>query len=185
MKKMLRILVGMAFVGLTLNARALAYWNCSSPSGPASGTWNATNTTWTGDTTLFTCSPLGGPTDPSPICWTCQDPHNNNTVLQGNYAAAFSLGQEVNGMPSPYTITVDNSAGQVGAGDLLVYSGPMTLTGGVLDFVNILNSSQNATTEGRLVFIIHTRQTTSLNLKLANSVGPFNTESISQSSFAK
>ena len=171
-------------MGLTLNARAVAYWNCSSPSGAASGTWNATNNTWTGDTTLFKYSPLGGLTDPSPICWTCQDPHNNNTVLQGNYAAAFSLGQEVNGMPSPYTITVDNSAGKVGAGDLLVYSGPMTLTGGGLDFINIVNSTQNATTEGGLVFTIHAGQTAYFNLNLTNTVGPFNTASINRKVFA-
>ena len=184
MKRIFRILVGMAFVGLTLNARAVAYWNCSSPSSTASGTWNATNATWTGDNTLFTYSPLGGLTDPSPVCWTCQDPHNNNTVLQGNYAAAFSLGQEVNGMPSPYTITVDNSAGRVGAGDLLVYSGPMTLTGGRLDFINIVNSTQNATNEGGLVFTIHAGQTAYFNLNLTNTVGPFNTVSINRNVFA-
>jgi autotransporter-associated beta strand protein len=184
MKNIVPILAGLAFVSLTLNVSAVAYWNCSAPTGSASGTWNATNATWTGDTTLFTYSPLGGPTDPNPICWTCQDPHNNNTVLQGNYAAAFSLGQQVNGFPSPYTITVDNTAGQVGAGDLLVYSGPMTLTGGTLDFINIVNSSQNATTEGGLVFTIHTDQTAYFNLNLTNSVGPFNTVSINRSVFA-
>jgi len=184
MKTLARFLVGMAFIGLTLNARAVAYWNCSSPTGTASGTWNATNTTWTGDTTLFTYSPLGGVTDPNPICWTCPDPNNKDTVLQGNYAAAFSLGQQVNGMPSPYTITVDNSAGQVGAGDLLVYSGPMTLAGGSLDFVTIVNSAQNATTEGGLVFTIHAGQTAYFNLNLTNTVGPFSTASISRNVFA-
>jgi len=184
MKNMVRILTGLAFVWLTLNASAVAYWNCSSPTGTASGTWNATNATWTGNGALFTYSPLGGPTDPNPICWTCQDPHNNNTVLQGNYAAAFSLGQQVNGFPSPYTITVDNTAGQVEAGDLLVYSGPMTLTGGTLDFINIVNNSQNATTEGGLVFTIHPGQTAYFNLSLTNSVGPFNTASINRSVFA-
>src|SRR5262249_15676317 len=184
MKNIVRILAGLAFVWLTSNASAVAYWNCSSPTGTASGTWNATNATWTGDNSLFTYSPLGGPTDTTPICWTCPDPHNNNTVLQGNYAAAFTLGQEVNGFPSPYTITVDNTAGQVGASDLLVYSGPMTLTGGTLDFINIVNNNQNATTEGGLVFIIHTGQTASFNLNLTNSVGPFNTTSINRSVFA-
>jgi len=184
MKNMVRILTALAFVWLTLNASAVAYWNCSSPTGSASGTWNATNTTWTGNTALFTYSPLGGPPDPNPICWTCQDPHNNNTVLQGNYAAAFTLGQQVNGFPSPYTITVDNTAGKVRAGDLLVYSGPMTLTGGTLDFINIINNTQNATTEGGLVFIIHTDQTAYFNLNLTNSVGPLNTTSINRSVFA-
>src|SRR5436190_1374447 len=184
MKNMVRILAGLTFVWLTVHASAVAYWNCSSPTGSASGTWNATNATWTGDTTLFTYSPLGGPTDPNPICWTCPDPHNNNTVLQGNYAAAFSLGQQVNGFPSPYIITVENTAGQVGAGDLLVYAGPMTLAGGPLDFVNIVNNSQNATTEGGLVFTIHTGQAASFNLNLTNSVGPLNTASINRSVFA-
>jgi autotransporter-associated beta strand protein len=105
-------------------------------------------------------------------------------VLQGNYAAAFSLGQQVNGFPSPYTITVDNTAGQVGVGDLLVYSGPMTLTGGTLDFINIINNSQNATTEGGLVFTIHAGQTAYFNLNLTNSVGAFNTVSINRGVFA-
>ena len=184
MKNTIRILAGLTFVWLTSNAWAVAYWNCSSPTGSASGTWNATNTTWTGDTSLFTYSSLGGPTDANPICWTCPDPFNMNTVLQGNYAAAFSLGQQVNGFPSPYTITVDNTAGQVGAGDLLVYSGPMTLTGGTLDFINIVNNSQNTNTEGGLVFTIHTDQTAYFNLQLTNSVGPFNTASINRSVFA-
>jgi autotransporter-associated beta strand protein len=184
MKSIIRILAGLAFVWLTFNASAVAYWNCSSPTGSASGTWNATNATWTGDTTLFTYSPLGGLTDPNPICWTCQDPHNNNTVLQGNYAAAFTLGQQVNGFPSPYTITVDNTAGQVGAGDLLVYSGPLTLTGATLDFINIVNNTQNSSTEGGLVFIIHTGQTAYFNLNLTNSVGALDTASINRSVFA-
>lgn len=184
MKTMVRILTGLVFVWLTLNASAVAYWNCSSPTGSASGTWNATNATWTGNTALFTYSPLGGPTDPNPICWTCQDPLNNNTVLQGNYAAAFSLGQQVNGFPGPYTITVDNTAGQIGAGDLLVYSGPMTLTGGTLDFINIINNSQSSSKEGGLVFIIHTNQTAHFNLNLTNAVGPFNTASINRNVFA-
>jgi autotransporter-associated beta strand protein len=87
-------------------------------------------------------------------------------------------------MPSPYTITVDNSVGQVGAGDLLVYSGPMTLTGESLDFIKIINSTENATTEGGLVFIIHPGQTAYFNLNLTNTVGPFSTASIGRNVFA-
>jgi hypothetical protein len=184
MKSIVRIMAELAFVCFTLNASAVAYWNCSSPTGPASGTWNATNTTWTGNAAFATSSPLGGPTDPNPICWTCPDPNNNNTVLQGNFAAAFSTGQAENGMPAAYTITVDNSAGQIGTSDLLVYNGPMTLTGGLLDFINILNNSQNATTEGGLVFIIHAGQTAYFNLNLTNSVGAFHTLSIDRDVFA-
>jgi autotransporter-associated beta strand protein len=184
MKSMIRLLAGVTVACLTLNAYAVSYWNCSSPTGPASGTWNATNATWaSANSTNAVGSPLGGPTDPDPICWTCPDTNNNNTVPQGNYAAAFSLGQAVNGMPSAYTITVDNSAGQVGTSDVLVYNGPMTLTGDTLDFVNVLNSTQNSTTEGGPVFIIHAGQTAYFNLTLTNTVGPFTTVSIGRDVF--
>ena len=181
---MIRLLIGAAFICLTLNVYAVAYWNCSSPTGSASGTWNETNATWTGNTALFTYSPLGGPTATDPIGWTSQDPYNFNTVLQGNYASAFSLGTQPNGMPSPYTITVDNTAGQVGCADLLVYAGPMTLTGGTLDFINIVNNTPGATTEAGLVFTIHDQQTAYFNLNLVNPVGAFYTASINRNVFA-
>jgi autotransporter-associated beta strand protein len=182
MKTVARLLVGTAFASLTLNLYAVAYWNCSSPSGPASGTWNTTNTTWTVNQAYFSYSPLGGPTDPNPITWTSLDP--NNFPLQGNYASAFALGTQPNGMPSAYTITVDNSAGNVGAGDLLVYDGPMTLTGGPLDFVAIVNNTPSSTTEGGLVFTIHAGQTAYFNLSMTNTIGAFHTASIGREVFA-
>ena len=166
MKTIVRLLIGSALMVLTSNALAVAYWNCSSPTGPASGTWNQTNLTWT-TTSPYTdnVGPTGGPTDPNPVSW--------NSGLQGSDAAAFGLGQPVNGIPGPYTITVDNSAGQVRTGDLLVYTGPVTLIGGMLDFVNIINGSPSATTDAGLVLTIHDSQIAYLNLNLTNSVGPY------------
>lgn len=188
MKPLLRLLAGIAFVGLSLNAYAVAYWDCSSPTGPASGTWNETNNTWTVTTSYFTYSPLGGPTDPSPQSWTSLDnlynPGNFGVTLQGNYASAFSLGTQPNGMPSAYTITVDNSAGQVGSADLLVYDGPMTLTGGTLDFIYFVNSTPGPTSDAGLVFTIHDQQKAYFNLNMKNSVGAVATASIGRNVFA-
>jgi hypothetical protein len=188
MKNILRLLVGMTYVCLTLNLYAVAYWNCSSPTGPASGTWNETNNTWTINSAYFSYSPLGGPTDPSPQNWTSLDNLYNSSnfgvPLQGNYASAFSLGTQPNGMPSAYTITVDNSAGQVGSADLLVYDGPMTLTGGTLDFIYMVNNSPNPSSEAGLVFTIHDQQTAYFNLNMKNSVGALATASIGRNVFA-
>jgi len=164
MKIMFRPLIGLSVVFLTLNAHAVAYWNCSSPTGPASGTWNQTNLTWTDNATYAIGAPEGGPTDPEPKSWS---------AFQGTDASAFGLGQAQNGIPGPYTITVDNSAGQVGTGDILVYTGPLTLTGETLDIVNILNGSPSASSDAGMVFIIHTDQIAYLNLNLTNSVGPY------------
>lgn len=181
MKTLARLLVGAAFASLTINLYAVAYWNCSTPDGPASGTWNATNPTWTSADAYAKPTPLGAPTDPNPICWTCPD--GGGTVPQGNYASAFSLGQSANGMPSAYTITVDNSAGQVGTSDVLVYDGPMTLTGGPLDIIQFLNT-QDVGKEGGPVFIIHADQTAYFNLTLTNTIGAYFTASIGRPVFA-
>jgi autotransporter-associated beta strand protein len=164
MKTMFRPLIALAFVCLTLNAYAVAYWNCSSPTGSASGTWNQTNLTWTDDATYSIGTPTGGPTDPNPKSWS---------AFQSDHAAAFSLGEAQNGIPGPYTITVDNSEGQVGTSDILVYTGPLTLTGGTLDIIKILNGSPSASTDAGMVFIIHTDQTAFINLNITNSVGPY------------
>ena len=184
MKSILRLSVALSFVCLTISVQAVAYWNCSSPTGPASGTWNETNTTWTINESYFTFSPLGGPTDPSPKYWTEGDGTYFNFPLQGNYGSAFGLGTQPNVMPSPYTITVDNSAGQVHCADLLVYAGPMTLTGGTLDFINIINNPVNANSEAGLVFTIHAGQIAYFNLNLTNSVGALPTGSIGRNVFA-
>src|ERR1022692_1419231 len=138
MKPLLRLLAGIAFVGLTLNAYAVAYWNCSSPTGPASGTWNnnpANLTCTTSNSFVVGFSPSGGPTDPNPISYyVAQQAYSLGAFGYGQTAMAFTLGEPANGIPGPYTITVDNSFGQVGTCDLLIYAGPMTLTGGMLDF---------------------------------------------------
>ncbi len=161
---MFRPLIGLSVVLLTLNAHAVAYWNCSSPTGPASGTWNQTNLTWTDNGTYAIGSPSGGPTDPDPKSWS---------TFQGSDASAFGLGQPGNGIPGPYTVTVDNSAGQVGAGDLLVYTGPITLTGDTLDIVKIINGSPSSSSDAGMVFIIHTDQIAYFNLNITNTVGPY------------
>ena len=157
-------LIGFVSVCVTLNAHAVAYWNCSTPTGPASGTWNLTNLTWTTASAYAIGSPTGGPTDPNPVNWA---------GLQGQNASAFGLGTAQNGIPGAYTITVDNSAGQVGTGDILVYTGPLTLTGERLDIVNIVNGTPSASTDAGMVFIIHTDQIAHVNLNLTNSVGPY------------
>jgi len=166
MKNLFCPLIGVASVLLTLNAHAVAYWNCSSPSGPASGTWNQTNLNWTTASAYATPpGPSGGPTDPNPVSW--------NSGLEGSDASAFGLGTTENGVPGPYTITVDNSGGQVGTGDILVYTGPVTFVGGTLDIVKIINGTPSGSTDAGMVFIIHTNQIAYINLNLTNSVGPY------------
>jgi autotransporter-associated beta strand protein len=183
-KKLVYLMVGIAFVCLTSSSFAVAYWNCSSPTGPASGTWNETNNVWTTQAALFTYSPLGGMTDTNPLSWTSPDPNDFNTVLQGNYAAAFSLGTEPNGQPGPYTITVDNTLGTVQAGDLLVYSGPMTLAGGPLNFSYFANGSPSSSTEAGMVFTIHTGLVANFNLNMSDSgTLPYTTASTSRNVF--
>lgn len=185
MKKILNLVMGFLFVAVATNALGVAYWNCSSPTGSASGTWNETNATWTGNTALFTYSPLGGLTATNPIGWIDADPYDNNAELQGNYAAAFSLGTQPNGMPGAFTITVDNSLGAVQSGDLLVYCGPMTLTGGPLNFSYVVNGSPSGSTEAGLTFNVHSGQTAYFNLNMTDSGGvPYNTASIGRTVFA-
>lgn len=172
-----QLLVGLAFFCLASSSFAVAYWNCSSPTGTASGTWNATGSTWTTQGSYESDSPLGGFTDPSPVSW--------NSGLQGSDAAAFSLGTEINGQPGPYTITVDNSAGTVEAGDLLVYSGPMTLNGGPLDSSYLVNGNPSAASDAGMVWTIHTAQVAYFNLILTDSGSlPYSTASINRSVFA-
>ena len=119
----------------------------------------------------------------TPLSWTSIDP-STATEIQGNYAAAFSLGTEPNSMPGPYTITVDNSAGTVLSGDLLVYSGPMTLTGGPLNFSYFVNGSPSSSTEAGLAFTIHTAQILNLNLNMSDSgTLPYTTASTGRSVF--
>jgi autotransporter-associated beta strand protein len=167
MKNCFFLIVGSALVFLcTINAHAVAYWNCSSPSGPATGTWNQTNLTWTTSSSYANVTTSGGPTDPSPVSW--------NTGLSSD-AVAFCNGTAANGIPGPYTITVDNSQGQIQCGDLLVYCGPLTLAGGTLDFDIIINNSPSASSDAGLVLTIHTNQVAYLNVVLTNSVGPYTT----------
>ena len=177
MKKLIRLLVSTAFLCVAVNVYAVAYWNCSSPTGPASGTWNNNpgNLTWaTADVGI---SATGGPVTNAPVDWLSS--WNGGGAL----SAAFSLGTAANGVPGPYTITVDNSFGQVQSADILVYNGPMTLSGGRLDISDIINNSESVTGEGGLVFNIHTNQVAYFNLNITNSVGAFPTTTLGRNVF--
>ena len=177
MKKLIRLLVSTAFLCVAVNVYAVAYWNCSSPTGPASGTWNNNpgNLTWaTADVGI---SATGGPVTNAPVDWLSS--WNGGGAL----SAAFSLGSAANGVPGPYTITVDNSFGQVQSADILVYNGPMTLSGGRLDISDIINNSESVTGEGGLVFNIHTNQVAYFNLNITNSVGAFPTTTLGRNVF--
>ena len=182
MKKLIRLLVSTAFLCVAVNVYAVAYWNCSSPTGPASGTWNnnPANTAWNNDPSDPIISATGGPVTNAPVGWLATwDTFTPNFP----YAAAFSLGSAANGVPGPYTITVDNSFGQVNCADILVYNGPMTLMGGRLNILNIINNSASASSEGGLVFNIHTNQVAYFNLNITNSVGAFYTATIGRNVF--
>jgi autotransporter-associated beta strand protein len=167
MKNLLFLIFGSVFVFLwTSKAHAVAYWNCSSPTGPATGTWNQTGLNWTTSGSYANVSPSGGPTDPNPVSW--------NTGLSAD-AVAFCNGTAANGIPGAYTVTVDNSQGQIQSGDFLVYCGPLTLAGGTLDFDVIINNSPSASSDAGLVLTIHTNQVAYVNVVLTNSVGPYTT----------
>ena len=182
MKSILRLSVALAFVCLTISVQAVAYWNCSSPTGPASGTWNnnSTNLTWNQPGSDPGISSTGGPVTSSPLSWLgAWGSAFSSTPL----AAAFSLGSTTNGVPGAFTITVDNGSGQVEAADLLVYNGPMTLTGGRLDFTAVINNTPSSASEEGLVFTIHPNQTAYFNVNMTNTVGPTYTESIGRNVF--
>src|SRR5262245_6855463 len=99
-------------LGWTLNVSALMYWNGSAPGGPASGTWNndPNNRTWS--TNDFT---QNQPNDPNPVSYPDRNPAD---TLE---SPVFANGNAVNGLPGPYTVTVDNSFGQVKVRDILQF----------------------------------------------------------------
>lgn len=102
-----------------LHANTLLYWNGSAPNGPATGTWsmNTNNLTWSMNNDEHIAndpnpqSYVGGSSTPIPI---------------------FANGDATDGLPGPYTVTVDNSYGQVYITDMHCDVGPLTLTGGMI-----------------------------------------------------
>ena len=113
------VLVLVVFAPINLHANTLLYWNGSAPGGPASGTWsmNSGNLTWSTNNFEHTTN------DPSPQAYITG---NNNPI------PIFANGNGADGLPGPYTVTVDNSFGQVYITDMHCDVGPLTLTGGQL-----------------------------------------------------
>ncbi len=99
-----------------VRANTLLYWNGSAPSGPASGTWNM---------------------NPNNLTWSPNDDENaNNDSNPQAYVPGsstpipiFANGNGTDGFPSPYTVMVDDSFGQVTITDMHCDVGPLTLTG--------------------------------------------------------
>lgn len=97
----------------------MLYWNGSAPNGPATGTWsmNPGNLTWS------TNNYEGIANDPSPQAYV----GGGSTPIP-----IFANGNGTDGLPGPYTVTVDNSSGQVYITDMHCDVGPLTLTGQTL-----------------------------------------------------
>ncbi len=105
------------FSAVNAHANTLLYWNGSAPNGPATGTWsmNASNHAWS------TNNDENIANDPGPV----------NYSAGGTYPIPiFANGNATDGLPGPYTVTVDNSFGQVSITDMHCDVGPVTLTGG-------------------------------------------------------
>ena len=102
-----------------LHANTLLYWNGSAPGGPATGTWsmNPSNQTWS------TNNDENIPNDSSPQAYVA----GTSTPIP-----IFANGSAADGLPGPYTVTVDNSFGQVYITDMHCDVGPLTLTGGTI-----------------------------------------------------
>jgi hypothetical protein len=121
------VLAPVLFCTINLHANTLLYWNGSAPGGPASGTWsmNTNNLTWSTNNFERIANDsnpqayLGGSKNPIPI---------------------FANGNGTDGLPGPYTVTVDNSYGQVYITDMHCDVGPLTLTGGVLCWYGDINA---------------------------------------------
>jgi len=67
---------------------------------------------------------------------------------------------------------------------LLVYSGPMTLTGGPLNFSYFVNTTAGSSSEAGMTFTIHTAQVANFNLNMSDSgTLPYTTASTGRSVF--
>jgi len=156
MKRAARFLLApCVLLGWTLNVSALMYWNGSAPGGPASGTWNndPNNRTWS--TNDFT---QNQPNDPNPVSYPDRDP---SVTLE---SVVFANGNAADGLPGPYTVTVDNSFGQVKVRDIVQYQGNCTLTGGGLDFAfDPVNDHIN-------LIMVNSGQVITVNCVLTNSL---------------
>lgn len=104
---------------MDLHANTLLYWNGSAPNGPATGTWsmNTNNLTWSKNNDELIAN------DPSPQSYIA----GSSTPIP-----IFANGNATDGLPGPYTVTVDNSFGQVYITDMHCDVGPLTLAGGTL-----------------------------------------------------
>lgn len=113
------VLVLSLFWVANAHANTLLYWNGSAPNGPATGTWsmNTNNLTWS------THNDENIANDPTPQSYV---------AATSNPIPVFANGNATDGLPGPYTVTVDNSFGQVSITDMHCDVGPATLTGGTL-----------------------------------------------------
>lgn len=134
-----------------VRANTLLYWNGSAPNGPASGTWsmNSGNLTWS------TNNYENMPNDPSPQAYV---PGSSDPI------PIFANGNATDGFPNPYTVTVDNSFGQVDITDMHCDVGPLTLTGGT-----IVWSGQVYQGPGYNLISAFTGQTFTINCALSNA----------------
>ena len=136
---------------VSAHANTLLYWNGSAPNGPASGTWNMNpnNLTWSknyAENSQNDQSPqsyVAGTSNPIPI---------------------FANGNGTDGFPNPYTVTVDNSFGQVYITDMHCDVGPLTLQGDPLIWYSDTSSGP-----GYNLISAYTGQTFTINCALANN----------------
>jgi len=145
------VLVPALFCAMNAHANTLLYWNGSAPNGPASGTWsmNASNLTWS------TNNDENIANDPNPQSYVAGSK---------NPIPIFANGNATDGFPNPYTVTVDNSFGQVNITDMHCDVGPLTLTGG-----SICWSGDTYNGPGYNLISAFTSQTFTINCALSNA----------------
>ena len=117
------VLVCALFWAANADANTLLYWNGSAPNGPASGTWsmNTNNLTWSKNNDENIAN------DSSPTSYT-----NGNSFP----IPIFANGNATDGLPGSYTVTVDDSFGQVYITDMHCDVGPATVTGNPIYWIS-------------------------------------------------